>query len=370
MKRIELAVEGLRSIAWAGDDLVDWIGGRRVRLDGEVVRFGVGESYRFDGSAGLGDIGAAFETLGTKGRLMRWNAQVAQQNFVPLGFDEFREIDRSYYCANVYDYPLCLFRLPDGRAAIAHCPKRYDTLEMELLDGTPLTTRNAKAVDIFHARLAVSRDGRWLLDNGWVWHPVTIVAVYDVARALREPDHLSSSGISIDLGGASDGDVDAATFSGDRLVACSGGKNPRLYVDLPSGRLLFTGPVSNRSAPGSWRGTTIMSSLWTISPGSSRSLTAESFTVGTTAGPSPGFVDPWPARFRCRPLWRSIPHGPASRSPTIIGWSSFPPEYIEIVSCSRLQRGVCHGDLVFQRDFAVAEAMARQTRRRRRRKSQ
>src|SRR6478672_12278045 len=135
MQRIEIAVEGLRSLAWAGDDLVDWIGGRRIQLDGKVVSFGVGTIYRFDGSAGLGDVAAVFETLGTKGRLMRWNGQIAEHNVVPIGFDELREIDRSYYHADVYDYPLCLLHLPDGRRAVVHCPRRYDTLEIELLDG-------------------------------------------------------------------------------------------------------------------------------------------------------------------------------------------------------------------------------------------
>ena len=188
-----------------------------------------------------------FETLGTKGRLMRWNGCIAQPNFVPIGFDELREIDRSYYQARVSDYPVCLLTLPDGRGAIAHCPRRYDTLELELLDGTPLTPRSAKAEDIFHARLAASPDGRWLLDNGWVWHPLTIVVVYDVARALREPEHLSSSGIALELGDAFDGEVEAATFSGDRLVVC-GGDNRQILsiVELPSGRNLRTLPLSER----------------------------------------------------------------------------------------------------------------------------
>jgi len=247
MRRIEFAIEGLCSIAWAGDDLIDWVGGRRIRPDGTVVAFGVGSGYRFDGSVGLGEVGAVFETLGTKGRLMRWNGCIAQPNFVPIGFDELREIDRSYYQATVYDYPVCLLTLPDGRGAIAHCPRRYDTLEIELLDGTPLTSRSAKAEDIFHARLTASPDGRWLLDNGWVWHPLSIVVVYDVVRALREPEHLSSSGIALELGDAFDGDVAAATFSGDRLVVCGGDDRQILsIIDLPSGRNLATLPLSER----------------------------------------------------------------------------------------------------------------------------
>jgi len=245
MMRTELAIEGLRSIAWAGDDLIDWVGGRRIRPDGTVVAFGVGAGYRFDGAAGLGEVGVVFEALGTKGRIMRWNGRVAQPSFVPIGFDELREIDRSYYHADAYDYPLCLLTLPDGREAVAHCPRRYDTLEIELLDGTPLTSRAAKPEDVFHGRLAASPDGRWLLDNGWVWHPLTIVAVYDVARALREPEHLSSSGIALDLGDAFDGDVGAATFSGDRLVVCGGEDRQILsMIDLSTGRNLATLPVA------------------------------------------------------------------------------------------------------------------------------
>jgi hypothetical protein len=119
--------------------------------------------YRFDGGVGIGDVGAVFETLGTKGRIVRWNGQIAQPNFVTLGFDEIREIDRSYYHAAAYDYPICLLTLPDGRHAVAHCPKRYDTLEIEFLDGTPLTRRKAESEDIFHARLA-SSESRWPLD--------------------------------------------------------------------------------------------------------------------------------------------------------------------------------------------------------------
>jgi hypothetical protein len=73
MKRYELAAKELRSLCWAGDDLIDWIGGVRIGRDGEVQPFGCGESYRFDAAVGLGDVGVMFEMLGTKGRIGRWN---------------------------------------------------------------------------------------------------------------------------------------------------------------------------------------------------------------------------------------------------------------------------------------------------------
>ncbi len=234
--RTDLTVDGLRSLAWAGEDLVDWIGGRRVRRDGTVTKFGSGYVYRFDGTAGIGDLGVMFETLGTKGRIVRSNGRVEQGNFLPLGIDEVRQINRDCYQADAYAYPVCLFRLPDCREAIAHCPQSYDTLEIETIDGTALTHRTTKPEDIFHSRLSVSMDGRWLLSNGWVWHPCNVACVYDVARALVEPAHLASRGIEIDLSGV-EGEADtAALLPGDRLVVASWDSPLLSVIDLLTGQ--------------------------------------------------------------------------------------------------------------------------------------
>jgi hypothetical protein len=53
----ELAAKQLRSLCWAGDDLIDWIGGVRIGRDGKAQPFGCGESYRFDAAVGFGDVG-------------------------------------------------------------------------------------------------------------------------------------------------------------------------------------------------------------------------------------------------------------------------------------------------------------------------
>jgi hypothetical protein len=34
----EIVVDELRSLAWCGDNLVDWLGGRRVTLAGDTTR--------------------------------------------------------------------------------------------------------------------------------------------------------------------------------------------------------------------------------------------------------------------------------------------------------------------------------------------
>lgn len=243
--RTEFVVDGLRSLTWAGDDLIDWIGGRRIAPGGAVQQFGTGYSYRFDAATGLGDIGVVFETRGTKGRVIRYNGLLPSDQFVPIGFDEIREIDRSYYHAEEVAFPACVFVLPDGRWALAHAPRSYNTLEIELIDGTPLTRRNGECDDNFHSRLAASPDGRWLLSSGWVWQPWGVACVYDVARALEDPAHLSGAGIPLDLGDPFQGEAEAAVLSGDRLIVSGSAECPMLsIVELPSGRNLAVVPLA------------------------------------------------------------------------------------------------------------------------------
>lgn len=239
----EVPVANLRSLAWWGNDLVDWLGGRRVTLAGEVQSFGVGSTYRFDAAVGGGEYGVSFENRGTKGRIARWNGLLPAGNWVPLGIDELREIDRSYYYADAYAYPVCLFALPDGRTALAHCPRRYDRIDIELPDGTLLTPRDGTHDDCFHSRLEASVDGRWLLCNGWVWHPANVVHAFDVARAIADPKYLSTPGIGLGWHGplydADDDGIRAATFSGDRVV-CAAGAHLAVFA-LPGGEAIHMG---------------------------------------------------------------------------------------------------------------------------------
>jgi len=234
----ELAVPPLRSLAFWGDHLIDWLGGHRVGLDGRIERFGLGHTFRFDSAIGFEDLGLLYELLGTKGNLVHWNGQLASEQWVPLGVEWLREIDRSFYHAEDYSFPACLFRLPDGRVALAHCPRAYDRLDLELLDGKLLTPRESKNEDFFHSRLEASPDGRWLLSNGWVWQPWNDVCLYDVQRALAEPGHLGTAGMKWDRDGW-EWEIDAATFVGDRLVIAASTEAFALGVlELPSGRML------------------------------------------------------------------------------------------------------------------------------------
>ena len=170
-----------RSLAWEGDEIVDWVG--------------MGRRWLSDGTEKTPDhlYGGSFDrALGSPSG--RYSAIYAERQTKALIFEQgalLREIDRSYYMAESFAYPIALGRLPDGREVLAHCPKRYNVIEIEdLATGKRLTRRRGKADDIFHSRLSFSPDGRHLLSAGWFWHPWNAVCIFDVARALDNPRSL------------------------------------------------------------------------------------------------------------------------------------------------------------------------------------
>src|SRR5260221_11033383 len=110
--RIELTAYAIRTLCWSGDTLVDWENGLRISLDGTRSDRQWGYGYRFDRAvmSPSGRYAVIYEQRGTKG----------------LGLEEgrpLREINRSYYHADVFEYPIARFTLPGGRRVIAHGPE-------------------------------------------------------------------------------------------------------------------------------------------------------------------------------------------------------------------------------------------------------
>ncbi|ATB27025.1 hypothetical protein [Melittangium boletus] len=202
-----------QSLCWSGDALVDWVsGGLRHGLDGETLDPHVRYGYRFDAAVMSPDgrYTVLHERLGTKALLLREGELV-------------RELSRSYYHAEVYEYPVALWTLPGGRTLLAHCPDEYCRIELEDAEtGEWLTRRDSPPVDVFHSRLQFSRDGRFLLSAGWIWHPVNAAHVFDVTRALEQPSTLDSP-VEFSLG---DGfvEIHAAAFGARDtvLLECEG----------------------------------------------------------------------------------------------------------------------------------------------------
>ncbi|MFL5345578.1 MAG: hypothetical protein ACJ8AT_12325 [Hyalangium sp.] len=173
-----------QSLCWCGDALIDWVSGGIVHgLDGRSTNPWVRYAYRFDRAVMSPDgrYSVLYEVLGTKGLVLKEGKVL-------------RELNRSFYHATTYEYPIALHTLPSGRTLLAHCPDEYCRLELEDLEtGERLTRRTSQSPDIFHSRLQFSRDGRYLLSGAWIWHPIDMVFVFDVARALEQPESLDAA---------------------------------------------------------------------------------------------------------------------------------------------------------------------------------
>ena len=119
--RRTIAASGVRSLTWRDDKLVDWVSGKvEYEFDGTRLGPNVIYPYRFDAAivSPSGSFVALYERLGTKA--------------IILGPGELlREINRSYYHAHVYEYPICFIPLGDGREALVHCPEEYCHLQIE-----------------------------------------------------------------------------------------------------------------------------------------------------------------------------------------------------------------------------------------------
>lgn len=188
--------EGVRSLCWRGKALVDWVAGGVVHgLDGTRRGPAVSYAYRFDAATATPDgrYAVIFERLGTKGLLLRDGEIV-------------RELNRSFYHAGAYEYPVCLFVAPSGAVLLAHCPDDYNRMEVDDVEtGERLTgSSTRKPADFFHSRLRANLAGTRLLSAGWVWHPWDAVVYFDVGELLRDPTALdrldgAPSGLNVSL---------------------------------------------------------------------------------------------------------------------------------------------------------------------------
>ena len=183
---ITLSAQFVRSLVWAGDFLVDWAGGgARYALDGRFIPSAVNYAFLFDAAIATPDGRCAviYQKLGTKGLVLK-DGKI------------LREINRSFYHAHAYEYPVAVSQLPDGRHILLHCPDDYNRLEIDdFLTGERLTvSASRKPQDFFHSRLSISRNGRFALSAGWVWQPTDGVLLFDLALAIHEPNHLDECG--------------------------------------------------------------------------------------------------------------------------------------------------------------------------------
>ncbi|TRW22424.1 hypothetical protein FMM05_18140 [Flavobacterium zepuense] len=179
MKRQTINTNYLETIDWLNGTIFDWASAGKIYYpDGQQGQVGQYHySLDFDGSITSTDGQYAFiyQRLGTKGLLLK--------NGVLL-----REINRSYYCADTYEYPAA-FVTVNNTTYLIHCPNDYCQLDFEEVETGNIVTaiEGRKPSDVFHSRLSISPNGDYLMVCGWVWHPVELVDLFDIAECLKNP---------------------------------------------------------------------------------------------------------------------------------------------------------------------------------------
>lgn len=179
MKRQTLKAPALRTLDWFEDKLVDWnSAGTQYNWDGSSQKL---QKYHFgfvcDGSitSENGEYALIYQKRGTKGLLLK-NGEV------------LREINRSYYQSDVYEFPAAFLNYQD-RTYLIHCPNQYCQLDIEDVETgeifTNIPERNPH--DVFHSRLEVSSNNQFILSKGWYWHPFDGVELFEVAKCMENP---------------------------------------------------------------------------------------------------------------------------------------------------------------------------------------
>ena len=231
------------TIAWLGDDaLVDWSqAGEACHLDGQQSQRGqysFGSNFNRAITSADGTYAFIYQLLGTKGLLLK-NGKL------------LREINRSYYHADVYEYP-AVFATVAGATYLVHCPVEYCQLDFEEVETGTLVTDIAgrRPTDFFHSRLEISPAGGYLLSKGWMWHPWDGVQAFDIAACLANPLLLDATELRPDMGS----ELSTAGFASEhQVVLLASGEEAMGDEDdalpVPPGHLAVWNLQTNEYAP-------------------------------------------------------------------------------------------------------------------------
>ncbi len=182
MKRTTIKTNYLRTIDWFENNVIDWnSAGTQYFENGETKQL---QKYHFgfvcDGSitSENGEYVLIYQKLGTKGLLLK-NGEL------------LREINRSYYQSSVYEFP-ATFLTFKNRTYLVHCPFGYNQIDFEDAETGEIATNipKRKPQDIFHSRLEVSFDNKYLISKGWVWHPIDVIELFDIEKCFENPSLL------------------------------------------------------------------------------------------------------------------------------------------------------------------------------------
>lgn len=187
IERKTLNAKYLQTLSWLDGGLVDWANGSRYFLNDESKSSTHFSAFKWDSSTASSDGKYAFiyQKLGTKGAILKDGKII-------------REVNRSSYFADTYEYPAAIFKAKNGRTYLIHCPVEYNRLEIEDIETGEIVTNvpERKPADFFHSRLEVNQANSHFLSKGWVWHPVDFIGSFDVEACIKNPLLLDNGGLS------------------------------------------------------------------------------------------------------------------------------------------------------------------------------
>ena len=125
-----------------------------------------------------GKLAAVVDRTGVRGAVIDLEAKAT---LLTLSRDGYR----NEHCV----FPIAFFE-HEARTLIVHSPawNRVDIVDPRT--GTVISERpieRERAIDYFHCGLTVSRDQRYLADNGWVWGPMGLVTTWSLDAWLANP---------------------------------------------------------------------------------------------------------------------------------------------------------------------------------------
>lgn len=215
MTRQTIETSSLRTIDWFDGNIIDWASaGQQYSLDGQQKQLAKYHfAFSFDGSITSQDGQYAFiyKRLGTKGILLK-NGEL------------IREINRTYYQAEAYEFPAA-FIIFENQTYLVHCPIHYCQLDFENVETGEIVSniQGRKPSDIFHSRLSLSPDNKYLMVCGWAWHPVDTVELFEIAECFKNPLLLDTSSLSPSFGTQ----INSASFiDNERILLAASGEEP------------------------------------------------------------------------------------------------------------------------------------------------
>jgi hypothetical protein len=206
MKQIDISWPGAATLMWDGDEVLDITSGQRGNFPGALTAQLHSMTYRFD------------RAIGIRSRGVHWAVAYTNRATKALLFKDgkiHRELNRSFYCAEDYDYPIAIGDAGSS-VVVAHCPNSFDLLEIEDAEtGAVLDSLKSKDME-FHSRLTFSPNGRLLIDAGWFWHPWCGAAIFEIAQSEDRSIRFAKNAIF-----SAQNEIDGVAFLGDSHLIVS-----------------------------------------------------------------------------------------------------------------------------------------------------